>query len=47
VTDAQWEELDTRLEAMRQEPGAGDSWEAVKARIMAKRSPRAWRRRLP
>jgi putative addiction module component (TIGR02574 family) len=34
VTDAQREELDRRLVEYRKDPGAGDPWEVVKARIL-------------
>ncbi len=36
VTPAQQAELDRRLQAHRDSPNAGDSWEAVKSRIQAK-----------
>ena len=36
LTPAQQAELDRRLQAYRNSPGAGDSWEAVKSRIQAK-----------
>jgi putative addiction module component (TIGR02574 family) len=34
LTDRQREELDLRLDAFRRDPGAGDPWSVVKARIM-------------
>ena len=34
LTDAQRVELDSRLDAYRRDPSAGDPWSAVKARIM-------------
>lgn len=36
LTPAQQTELDRRLQAYRNSPDAGDSWEAVKSRIQAK-----------
>ena len=33
VTDNQKQELDYRLEAYRQEPESGDSWQVVKERL--------------
>jgi putative addiction module component (TIGR02574 family) len=37
VTPAQKEELDRRLEAFRQSPNEGSTWEEVKARLQAKK----------
>lgn len=37
ITDAQRRELDRRLDAYRQNPGGGASWEEVKARITSRR----------
>jgi putative addiction module component (TIGR02574 family) len=37
VTPAQREELDRRLEAYHKDPGAGDPWELVKARLLGGR----------
>lgn len=36
LTDSEREELDCRLEAYYRDPGAGSSWEDVKARIKAR-----------
>jgi putative addiction module component (TIGR02574 family) len=37
MTPEQREELDRRLEGYRADPGAGDPWEVVKARILGSR----------
>jgi putative addiction module component (TIGR02574 family) len=37
LTDAQKSELDRRLDACRQSPNEGASWEEVKSRIQAKK----------
>ena len=37
VTPAQREELDRRLEAYREDPGAGDPWDVVKERLLGGR----------